>query len=289
MPRTSTQAVPRSLHSTQTLCAGVLGLRAFRNAASTSSNWCLLIGQPCSSKSTLTCALIGVEVASVSMKSGRAYTAWVNSRTSLKIAQRLDAAGGGAGADGDQRTRLPPHRVQTFGIVRRGDGAFDQRHVIGAAHDAARGFGEIGDVDRSGDRQQLVLAVEQRKLAAVAGGELPDGELGLADVRPSYLPQPQQPAHLVVAHHRAVLADEAAGRTGSDRTARRHIACCAPATDGSSPPACRYRAARSRRTASSPPARTPAPLRSRRRRRDAGSAWSPRRHGRASRCRRDPR
>ena len=52
---------------------------------STSSNWCLLIGQPCSSKSTLTCALIGVDVVSVSMKSGRAYTAWVNSRTSLKL------------------------------------------------------------------------------------------------------------------------------------------------------------------------------------------------------------
>ena len=32
----------------------------------------------------------------------------------LEIAQRLDAAGGGAGADGDQRARLPPHRVQAF-------------------------------------------------------------------------------------------------------------------------------------------------------------------------------
>src|ERR1700693_3225386 len=78
-------AVPRSLHSTHPLVAGVFGLRAFRNAASTSTSWCLLIGQPCSSKSTLTCALIGVEVSSVSMNSGRAYTAWVNSRTSLKL------------------------------------------------------------------------------------------------------------------------------------------------------------------------------------------------------------
>ena len=32
----------------------------------------------------------------------------------LEVAQRLDAAGGGAGADGDQRARLPPHRVQAL-------------------------------------------------------------------------------------------------------------------------------------------------------------------------------
>src|SRR5271166_2033747 len=98
----------------------------------------------------------------------------------FEVAQRLDAAGGRAGTDGDQRTRLPPHRMQTLGIVRRGDRAFHQRYVVRATYHATRRLREVGDVDRAGDRQQFVLAVEQRKLAAVAGGELPDGELRFA-------------------------------------------------------------------------------------------------------------
>ena len=47
------------------------GARA-RKAVITSSSWCLLIGQPRSSKSTGTWSAIGVEVASVAMYSGRA-------------------------------------------------------------------------------------------------------------------------------------------------------------------------------------------------------------------------
>ncbi len=50
----------------------------------------------------------------------------------------------------------------------------------GPSHDRARRLEEVGDLDRAGDREQLVLAVEQGELAAVAGGELPDGERGLA-------------------------------------------------------------------------------------------------------------
>ncbi len=34
----------------------------------------------------------------------------------------------------------------------------------------------MGDLDLRGEREQLVLAVEQGELAAVAGGELPDRE-----------------------------------------------------------------------------------------------------------------
>ena len=45
---------------------------------------------------------------------------------------------------------------------------------------AAGGLREIGDLHRAGDGQQFVLAIQQRELAAVAGGELPDGELGFA-------------------------------------------------------------------------------------------------------------
>ena len=65
--------VPRRLHSTQTLWVG--DARAGGRAGSaliTSSSWCLLIGQPRSSKSTGTWSAIGVEVASVEMYSGAA-------------------------------------------------------------------------------------------------------------------------------------------------------------------------------------------------------------------------
>ena len=48
----------------------MFGRRSPRKAPITSSSWRLLIGQPCSSKSTGTWALIGVEVSSVDMYSG---------------------------------------------------------------------------------------------------------------------------------------------------------------------------------------------------------------------------
>ena len=72
MPCTMTQMLPRSLHSMQTLWPAIAGLRPARKADSTSSNCALLIGQPCSSKSTFTWAEIGVEVASVLMYFGDA-------------------------------------------------------------------------------------------------------------------------------------------------------------------------------------------------------------------------
>src|SRR5881394_1207774 len=43
----------------------------------------------------------------------------------------------------------------------------------GAGQHLARGLQEVRDPHPVGDGQQLVLAVEQRELAAVAGGELP--------------------------------------------------------------------------------------------------------------------
>src|SRR5215470_8978702 len=71
IPRaTMTHEVPRSLQSWHTLCSG---------------SWPLSIGQPRSSKSTLTWSDTGVEVASVEMYSGRAYTTEVNSTTSAKL------------------------------------------------------------------------------------------------------------------------------------------------------------------------------------------------------------
>src|SRR6516225_2625796 len=67
---TMTQTVPRNLHSWQTLCREIAGLRPMRKALMTSSSWPLSIGHPRNSKSTGTCALIGVEVASVFTYSG---------------------------------------------------------------------------------------------------------------------------------------------------------------------------------------------------------------------------
>ena len=91
-----------------------------------------------------------------------------------EVAQRLDAAGGGAGPDRDQHTGLLADLADPALVGRGGDRALYQGHVIGAADDGAGGLGEGGDPHLLGQGQQLVLAVEQRELAAVAGGELPD-------------------------------------------------------------------------------------------------------------------
>ena len=146
----------------------------------TSSSWRLSIGQPRSSKSTVTCSEIGVDVASVEMYCGRG----VDDPRELvhvgEVAQRLDPAGGRAGADRDERLRGAPDLLDPLGVVRRRDRALDEREVVRPVRHRARRLAEVGDVDRAGERQQLVLEVEQRELAAVAGGELPDGELRFA-------------------------------------------------------------------------------------------------------------
>ena len=100
-----------------------------------------------------------------------------------EVAQRLDAAGGRAGADGDERARALAHFADALGIVRRGDRAFDQREIVAPFDGAAGRLGKIGDLDRAGDGEQFVLAVEQAELAAVARGEFPDGEPRLALLR----------------------------------------------------------------------------------------------------------
>ena len=61
------------------------GLRPARYAVSTSRSWRLSIGQPRSSKSTGTCAAIGVDVASVSNVFRAGVDAAVNSATSAKF------------------------------------------------------------------------------------------------------------------------------------------------------------------------------------------------------------
>ncbi len=93
-----------------------------------------------------------------------------------EVAQRLDAAGGGAGADGDQEAGLAPHLLDALDVLGGGDRALDQGHVVGAGHRGAGRLEEVGDLQLLGHGEQLVLAVQQRELAAVAAGELPHGE-----------------------------------------------------------------------------------------------------------------
>ncbi len=94
-----------------------------------------------------------------------------------EVPQRLDPAGRGAGADRDEQARLLANLVDPLDVVRRRHRSLDERDVVRAGELGARRLGEVGDLERAGDREQLVLAVEQGELAAVAGGELPHGEL----------------------------------------------------------------------------------------------------------------
>jgi hypothetical protein len=48
-----------------------------------------------------------------------------------EVAQRLDAAGGGAGADHDELAGLLADLADALGVVRGGDRALDQRDVVG--------------------------------------------------------------------------------------------------------------------------------------------------------------
>src|SRR5687768_12801123 len=64
-------------------------------------------------------------------------------------------------------------------LLGRADRSLDQEHVEWALRPARRGLGELDDVELLGDREQLVLEIEDGQLAAVARSELDD-----ADARP---------------------------------------------------------------------------------------------------------
>ena len=59
----------------------------------------------------------------------------------------------------------------------------------GPADHCAGRLGEGGDLHLVGEGEQLVLAVEQRQLATVAGGELPHGQRGSAHLKLLHLQQ----------------------------------------------------------------------------------------------------
>ena len=74
-----------------------------------------------------------------------------------------------------RRTSLDP-----LDVVLRRHRPLDERQVVRPLGGRAPRLDEVGDLDLARELQQLVLAVEQGELAAVAGGELPYREARLA-------------------------------------------------------------------------------------------------------------
>ena len=97
-----------------------------------------------------------------------------------EVAQRLDAATRRAGTDRDQPAGHAAYLVDPLGIGVGGYRALDERDIVGALDDRAGGLWEVGDLHFPRQWDELVLAVEQGELAAVAGRELPDGQLRAA-------------------------------------------------------------------------------------------------------------
>ena len=236
---TITQTLPLSLHSTHTLWAATFGRRSVEERADHLEQLVLV---------DRAAAQLEIDP-DVRRDRGRGrervdvFGSRVDDGRQLghvpEVAQRLDAAGGGAGADRHQPARLAPDLLDPLGVVGRRDRALDQRQIVGPPDLGAGRFHEIGDLDRAREGQQLVLAVEQAELAAIAGGELPDREL-----RPPrcHLRSPwrseagrcdrnETPAH--PCRRRSAPA-------GSDRSSRARISCCAPSTDRPCPRTSRH-------------------------------------------------
>ena len=95
-----------------------------------------------------------------------------------EVAQRLDPARGRAGADRDERLRHAAHLLDPLRVVRRRHRAFHDREVVRPLHLGAGRLGEGGDLHLAGDREQLVLAVEQGELAAVARANFQTASFG---------------------------------------------------------------------------------------------------------------
>jgi hypothetical protein len=102
-----------------------------------------------------------------------------------EVAQRLDATAGRARPDRDQRARGGPHLLDPLGVTRGRDRSLDEADVVGALDHRPRGLREVRHLHPLGHCEQLVLAVEQGQLAAVAGRELPDRQRAWGDVRRS--------------------------------------------------------------------------------------------------------
>ncbi len=90
-----------------------------------------------------------------------------------EVAKALDAPGGGTGSDGDELAGDATHLLYPLGVARGRDRPFHERQVVGTFHRRPRHLEEMGDAHGADQLKQLLLAVEDAELAAVAGGELP--------------------------------------------------------------------------------------------------------------------
>ena len=82
------------------------------------------------------------------------------------VAERLDPSCGGTGPDGDEHPALFSYFAYPFNVVRCCDASFDKADVIGPFEYSPAGLGEIGYVNRAGDKQQLIFRVQDQSVIA---------------------------------------------------------------------------------------------------------------------------
>src|SRR5262249_21192634 len=88
------------------------------------------------------------------------------------VPQGLNAAGGCTGANSDQESAPPTHIPDLLKLLWRTDRTFHERQGKFSLQRFSRCLQEIGDLHGAGHVQQLILAIEETELAAVARGEL---------------------------------------------------------------------------------------------------------------------
>src|SRR3989338_1626926 len=79
----------------------------------------------------------------------------------LKVSKRLNSTGRGASTDRDDKSREATYFFNAFSVMSGRNRAFDQSHIVGTGLDGTRGFGKIGNLNFSGNRQKLILAVQE--------------------------------------------------------------------------------------------------------------------------------
>ena len=132
----------------------------------------------------------------------------------------------------------------------RADGALDEDDVVRPGGAMVRRLGELDKIEPPEDVEQVVLEVEQRQLAPVAGRHLHDPEARPGRERGTNGAASSQPlptegrAELGEREDRSIPAHERLARAGSGRTGRRRTPCAARASRRSARRPC----PRSRRT-----------------------------------------
>ena len=73
---------------------------------------------------------------------------------------------------------LPPQLHDPLEVRRLGDRALHEQDVVGAGRAGRGRLREVDDLEVLDDREELVLEVQERQLAAVARGELDHADAG---------------------------------------------------------------------------------------------------------------